>query len=106
MPSKFAMNLKMYLDLRGMTRGKLAEQVGVTEVAIGRYVSGEREPKAVTVAAIADALDVTVDDLMGRKPAEHDETRRAVDILARSAGELTDAERRTLINAIMGDYRD
>jgi len=51
---------------RGMTQRELANQIGVTEVSISRYISGQRMPKANIVVYMADALNTTTDYILGR----------------------------------------
>ena len=95
--------IKMLLNERNMSRKELAERTGVTEVAIGRYINGEREPRAVTVSAMAVALGVSLDDLIGVYPDSSDEVGAAVRLIARNAGNLTPGEKKQLINALIGD---
>lgn len=58
-------NLKRIIDNKGVQQRWLAEQVGVTEVSMSRYVNGERIPKAPMAIRMADALSVDVKDLYG-----------------------------------------
>lgn len=44
---------------RGLSQTELAEAVGVTQVALHRYESGEREPRPQILSELASALDVT-----------------------------------------------
>lgn len=92
----------MLLDLRGMTRKELADGAGVTEVAIGRYITGKRAPRAVTVAAIADVLNVSVDELLDREPIQEDELRHAARLVARNAGDLSADEKKRIVDALLG----
>ena len=50
---------------RNMTNRELAYRTGVTEVTIGRYIKGMREPNATNLANIAEVLGVTTDYLLG-----------------------------------------
>ena len=54
------------LKQKGMTQRELANQIGVTEVSISRYISGARMPKANIVVYMADALNTTTDFILGR----------------------------------------
>jgi len=58
-------NLKRIIDEKGVQQRWLAEQVGVTEVSMSRYVSGERIPKAPMAIRMADVLGVDVKELYG-----------------------------------------
>ena len=95
-------NIQMILNQRGMTRRELAERTGLTEVAIGRYINGEREPKAVTLSAIAVELGVSMDELMGIENGSKSELDSAMRLVARNAGDLTPEEKAYLINALVG----
>jgi transcriptional regulator with XRE-family HTH domain len=56
------------LDKKNMTQRHLAEQVGVSEVTISRYINGARTPKITILKQIAGVLDVSVDYLIGETP--------------------------------------
>lgn len=64
----------------GMSQDQLAELASLNRVTIAKYESGKVEPGAHALSRIADALDVTVDDLLGRtdpkeSPDDMDEFR-------------------------------
>lgn len=52
------------LKEKGYTQKSLAKQVGVTEAAMSRYLSNQREPKLDVVASFAKALNTTTDYLI------------------------------------------
>ena len=58
-------NLKRIIDKKGVQQRWLAEQVGVTEVSMSRYISGKRIPKAPIAVRMADVLGVDVKELYG-----------------------------------------
>jgi len=62
--TEFPQRLAALLDERGMTQLELAARVGVTRAAMSRYVSGDREPRLITIARIAEELNVHVDELL------------------------------------------
>ena len=55
------------LEARGMTQRKLAQDCGLTEVSVHRYIYGERIPNAIVLAKIAKALHVSADSLLGMR---------------------------------------
>jgi transcriptional regulator with XRE-family HTH domain len=57
--------IKLALEMRNMKQKELAKRVGMTEVTISRYVTGDREPKADAIIAICNALCVSSDWLLG-----------------------------------------
>ena len=53
----------------GMTQKELAERVGVSQVSIYMYESGETTPKALIVGKLASALGVSCDELINGSEA-------------------------------------
>ena len=90
------------LSKRGITQKELASTIGVTEAVISRYVSGERDPKPETIANIATALRTTSDYLLGIENEEFDHTRIRR-IIARNASQMTQREKKDLIDALFGE---
>lgn len=60
----FGENLKMFLSRNHMTNTELGKRIGVSEVTVSRWVSGDRNPRAVMVAKICEVFGCTYDDLM------------------------------------------
>ena len=90
------------LSKRGVSQKELASTIGVTEAVISRYVSGERDPKPETIANIATALRTTSDYLLGIENEEFDHTRIRR-IIARNASQMTQREKKDLIDALFGE---
>ena len=59
--------IKLALEIRGMKQVDLAKRIGMTNVSICRYISGEREPRADAIVAICRTLGVSADWLLGMK---------------------------------------
>ena len=88
----------------GKTQKELAIMVGVTETAMSRYISGDREPKPETLANIATALKTTSDDLLGIEKKEDEfDAAKITRILSRNAKNLSNQEKKDLINAILSE---
>ena len=51
---------------RGMSQEELAEKVGVSRQAVSKWETGDAQPDYVKLMALADALEVSLDDLCGR----------------------------------------
>lgn len=51
---------------RGMSQDELAELANLNRVTVTKYEAGRVEPGAQALVRIADALDVSVDELLGR----------------------------------------
>lgn len=69
---EFGRRLEMLLAKRGLSQGGLARRIGVTPAAMSRYVSGDREPRLVTVTAIANELQVPLTELLEDAPPAGD----------------------------------
>lgn len=90
------------LQKKGMTQKELSERIGVTEAVISRYISGDREPKPEMLANIATALHTTSDFLLGIENDEFNHSR-ICRMIARNASNMTEQEKRELINALFGE---
>ncbi len=98
--SNFPRRLTAFLAERNMTQLELAARIGVTRAAMSRYVSGEREPRLVTLVRIAEELDVNVDELIS---PESNSVETALRIVARTT--LTAEEKSRLREALEGGGR-
>ena len=78
MKDMFPARLRETREARKFTQDELAEMVGANRVAISRYESGLIRPSAKRLAALASALDVTVEYLMGGNPPEDKEEKDEV----------------------------
>ena len=56
--------VKVWRGYKGMTQADLAEAAGLDQADVSRIERGKREPGGRTLRALANALDVTVDDLV------------------------------------------
>ena len=56
--------LKEVMHEKGINNKELALRTGYSEVRISRYANGKRKASVVAWALIADALGVTIDDLI------------------------------------------
>lgn len=98
MSSLLGRRLSELLEERQMSQKDLADRTGLTPAAVSRYVSGDREPRPITVASIAKALGVEPATITGT--AADKETDEAIRLIARNAHQLSDAQRAELIAAL------
>lgn len=64
------LNLKNLRKQRKLTQSDLAEIIGVSQVTMGRYETGEREMPYETLFQLADFFGVTIDEILGRVPMD------------------------------------
>ena len=66
MSEKLAKNIERLRTQRKMTQEELAKRVGVSQPAIAQYEAGTAVPKLYVTIKLADALNTTIDDLVGK----------------------------------------
>lgn len=49
-----------------LTQEELAEKIGVTQMAVSFYERGVRKPTVAVLMRLADVLECSADDLLGR----------------------------------------
>lgn len=64
------MNIKSIREEAGLTQAGLAEIAGVTQQAVSNWENGDRQPRVEHLPRIADALGVSIDELVRGKEAE------------------------------------
>lgn len=55
--------LRVYRELRGLTQAVLASNAGVSRVTVAEIETGRKQGSVSTLRRLADALNVTLDDL-------------------------------------------
>jgi transcriptional regulator with XRE-family HTH domain len=63
---KFKMNMKYYRERGGWSQKQLAEKIRVSRAVITRLETGEREPHLSYLLLLSHALNVSIDQLIGR----------------------------------------
>lgn len=102
--AEMGIRLKDLLEKKGITQTELAETVGCTNAAISHYIKGDRVPRASVLTKIAIALETTSDYLMEGIPTDvADELDYAKKLIARNVTQMSKAEKREIINILMGD---
>ena len=64
----FSQRLSQARKARGMNQETLAHQVGVSRQAVSKWETGDALPDLPRLLALADALELPLDDLCGREP--------------------------------------
>lgn len=65
---KLGWNIKMIRELNGLSRSQLAALIGMSDNGLGKIERGETRISLQRLEQIADALKVTVHDLMAFDP--------------------------------------
>lgn len=97
--SAFAERLRLLREARNLSQVRLSELLGVDPRAYNRWEKGATAPHLDTVIKIADVLQVTLDELVGRKAVTeavkiHNHTLHA---LWQKADLLPDTDQQALI---------
>ncbi len=100
--SEFAERLRLLRESRQLTQVRLAELVGVDPRAYNRWERGTIAPHLDTLVKIADVLQVSLDELVGRTPTSNDVRIRnhTLNSLWQQADILPDEEQQALILVI------
>lgn len=61
----FGKKLKILRQNVGMTRKELAKKLGITEISVGNYERGLREPSIEKLIVLSKLFDVTIEELVG-----------------------------------------
>ena len=94
--------IELLLVEKGMSRKELSQKSGISEAAISRYINGSRQPKTVCLNAIADALNVPINDLLETKAFVSDDLDEAIKLIARNSSDITFEQKKEIINALLG----
>lgn len=62
----FQQRLKDAREMRGFTRAALSMRTGLPQNAVSQFESGKRPPNIGHLERLADALEVSIDRLLGR----------------------------------------
>lgn len=84
----FNTRLREARDLRGLSQAQLAAKAKLPPASVSHFESGPRKPSFENLKALASALDVTTDYLLGRSDRP-DASAETVDRLHRDLHKLT-----------------
>ncbi len=99
--NELGLRIQALLDERNISRKEFAAMTGLTEAAISRYCTGAREPKSITLGNIANALGVSVDEILGTPCEDPEILDDAMRLVARSSKNISVGEKRKLINSLL-----
>jgi transcriptional regulator with XRE-family HTH domain len=95
----FAERLRAFREERQLTQARLAELLGVSPRVYNRWEKGVTKPHFDTVVRLADILQVTLDELAGRKEPSTERLIHNQELhdLCRQVDQLTDEDQHALI---------
>lgn len=101
----FQQVLAEHMQERGISQSELARLCGTTEATISRSLNGVSVPKSDLVLSIANALNVSIDYLMGRTgcPYMVDDAQGKTSLMAKLFNRCDKRDRR-IIMAILDGY--
>ena len=78
----FGDNMMLIRKKKGLSQAALGKSIGTSGDVVGRYERGDIKPSIEVVVKIADALEVSVDYLIGKTDLQldRDAVQRLVDI--------------------------
>jgi len=59
-------HLKSVREQRGLTQTELGTRAGISAASVSHFETGQRLPSLESLVRIADALEVSIDSLLGR----------------------------------------
>lgn len=63
----FSRNIKYLLSSKGMSQRELARKIGLTEACMSRYCNGNRLPSVDRAVLMAQAMNVSIEELVIRR---------------------------------------
>lgn len=100
MSEEFRIRLRKSRESRGMSQGDLSKKTGQQPAAISHFETGQRMPSFANLRKLSDALNVSIDYLLGRIDEErHGQGSAAapqLQALFRNADTLSEDSIRTL----------
>lgn len=70
--------IKQLRERNGIPQKDFAKRIGVSNVVLSRYESGERKPDYETLIKIADFFEVTTDFLLGRETITNNQNKESL----------------------------
>ena len=94
--------VKRMLADRNMNQKELSEKSGITRASISRYLKGNRRPRIDVVINVAKALGVEPEELLDEDEKVISPMEAIKLSFARNGGNLTEDEKKELVDMIMG----
>ena len=86
-----------------LTQAKLAQNLGISEVSMSRYVRGQRIPRAMELLKIAKATGSSCEELLGYEDNYAADYLRIKQLLRKNCKRMTKTEKAKLIMIMLED---
>lgn len=86
--------IKQCREALQMTKSELAEEAGLTPAAITQFENGDREPSLESLKKLADALEISVNYLIGRSDDKEFAQSPELTAMFRGMQKLNDADKK------------
>ena len=77
----FSTNLKKIRKSLDLTQGKLANIIKVSQRTISHYENGDSEPELIIICRLADAFNISIEQLLGYEPNDDRERYNDLKVL-------------------------
>lgn len=81
--------IRIYRKQKGWTQQELGEEIGMSKNAIGNYEKGFRSPKKDTLFKLANAFDISIDDLFPPIDKSSQPTNPKVEVIPSTVQKIT-----------------
>ena len=102
---KFRSNLKTIREMRGLTQAQVGIRAGIAAASISHFETGQRVPALDSLVKLADALEVSIDVLLGRAAVETSAQVDPVFLRASRADAATLATVRRITEALLAETK-
>lgn len=100
----FAERLRQLMMEKNFNQKQLSELTHITEASMSKYLKGTRTPRADVILALATALNVSTDELLGNDiQTQTTAFLSAKRVLARGKDEMSSEEKMMLIKLLTND---
>lgn len=86
---------------RGLTQSQLAAHLAVTDKAVSRWETGRGFPDPATLPALAEALGITISELVNGEASPAEETRESAEEAVLAALQYAGGMRRKTLGAVL-----
>jgi transcriptional regulator with XRE-family HTH domain len=100
---QLATHLRDSREMRSMTQAELGNRAGIAAASVSHFETGQRVPSLESLVKLADALEVSVDSLLGRQRVEIQAAMDPVFLQASRASAQTLATVRRVTAALLQD---